>query len=107
MAHFRGNRSAFGAPVMSLVGQAPPKMVFGTAHSMGGRVWFTIGQGILPRPTTRRSIALKCAIWSFCFPMETNCFSKKRGIWTTRLNESCLRRDIESADTILRGVSLS
>jgi len=32
---------------MSLAGQAPPKDGVGTAHSMGGRVWFTIGQGIL------------------------------------------------------------
>ena len=47
MAHFRGNRSAFGGPGDEPRWTGAAKDGVGTAHSMGGRVWFTIGQGIL------------------------------------------------------------
>ena len=107
MAHFRGNRSASGGPGDEPRWTGAAKDGVGTAHSMGGRVWFTIGQGILTEvyyPTIDRP---QMRDLEFLFAMETDCFWKKRGIWTTRSNESCLRRDIESAGTILRGVSLS
>ncbi|MFY9936971.1 MAG: glycoside hydrolase family 15 protein [Silvibacterium sp.] len=47
MAHFRGNRSASGGPGDEPRWTGAAKDGVGTAHSMGGRVWFTIGQGIL------------------------------------------------------------
>ena len=47
MAHFRGNRSASGGPGDEPRWTGAAKDGVGTAHSMGGRVWFTIGRGIL------------------------------------------------------------
>ena len=47
MAHFRGNRTASGGPGDEPRWTGAAKDGVGTAHSMGGRVWFTIGQGIL------------------------------------------------------------
>lgn len=47
MAHFRGSRSAFGGPGDEPRWTGAAKDGVGTAHSGGGRVWFTIGRGIL------------------------------------------------------------
>ena len=47
MAHFRGNRSASGGPGDEPRWTGAAKDGVGTAHSMGGRVWFSIGQGVL------------------------------------------------------------
>ncbi|MGB7169858.1 MAG: hypothetical protein WBD32_12700, partial [Acidobacteriaceae bacterium] len=47
MAQFRGNRNAFGAPGYEPHWTGAAKDGVGTAYSMGGRVWFTIGRGIL------------------------------------------------------------
>ena len=47
MAHFRGTNSAFGAPGDEARWTGAAKDGVGTAHSFGGRVWFTIGRGIL------------------------------------------------------------
>ncbi len=47
MAHFRGNKSAFGAPGCEATWANSTKDGVGTAHSNGGRVWFTIWRGIL------------------------------------------------------------
>ncbi|HEY3741603.1 MAG TPA: hypothetical protein VGL53_17240, partial [Bryobacteraceae bacterium] len=47
MAHFRGERSAFGAPGCEPRWTDANKEGIGTAYSSGGRVWFTIRQGIL------------------------------------------------------------
>jgi len=47
MALFRGNRSASGGPGDEPRWTGAAKDGVGTAHSMGGRVWFTIGQGVL------------------------------------------------------------
>ncbi|HEY5212608.1 MAG TPA: glycoside hydrolase family 15 protein [Acidobacteriaceae bacterium] len=47
MAHFRGNKSAFGAPGDEPRWTHADKDGVGTAHSTGGRVWFTIWRGIL------------------------------------------------------------
>jgi glucoamylase len=47
MAHFRGTKSAFGAPGDEACWTGAAKDGVGTAHSFGGRVWFTIGRGIL------------------------------------------------------------
>lgn len=47
MAHFRGERSAFGAPGCEPRWTDADKEGIGTAYSSGGRVWFTIRQGIL------------------------------------------------------------
>ena len=47
MAHFRGNTSAFGAPGDEPRWTHADKDGVGTAHSPGGRVWFTIWRGIL------------------------------------------------------------
>jgi glucoamylase len=47
MAHFRGNRSAFGGPGDEPRWTGAAKDGVGTAHSGVGRVWFTIGRGIL------------------------------------------------------------
>jgi len=47
LAHFRGNRSAFGAPGYEPRWTDADKDGVGTAYSTGGRVWFTIWRGIL------------------------------------------------------------
>jgi glucoamylase len=47
MAHFRGTKSAFGAPGDEARWTGAAKDGVGTAHSFGGRVWYTIGRGIL------------------------------------------------------------
>jgi glucoamylase len=47
MAHFRGNRGAFGEPGDEPRWTGAAKDGVGTARSGGGRVWFTIGRGIL------------------------------------------------------------
>ena len=47
MAHFRGSRSAFGAPGDEPRWTGADKDGVGTAYSTGGRVWFTIWRGIL------------------------------------------------------------
>jgi glucoamylase len=47
MAHFRGSRSAFGAPGHEPRWTDADKDGVGTAYSSGGRVWFTIWRGIL------------------------------------------------------------
>lgn len=47
MAHFRGNKSAFGAPGDQPRWTHANKDGVGTAYSTGGRVWFTIWRGIL------------------------------------------------------------
>jgi glucoamylase len=47
MAHFRGNKSAFGAPGDEPRWTHADKDGVGTARSTGGRVWFTIWRGIL------------------------------------------------------------
>ncbi len=47
MAHFRGSRSAFGAPGDEPRWTHADKDGVGTAYSTGGRVWFTIWRGIL------------------------------------------------------------
>jgi Glucodextranase, domain N/Sugar (and other) transporter len=47
MPHFRGNGSASGGPGDEPRWTGAAKDGVGTAHSMGGLVWFTIGQGIL------------------------------------------------------------
>jgi glucoamylase len=47
MAHFRGGKSAFGAPGCGPSWTHANKDGVGTAYSTGGRVWYTIGQGIL------------------------------------------------------------
>jgi hypothetical protein len=62
MAHFRGNGIASGGPGDEPRWTGAAKDGVGTAHSMGGRVWFTIGQAFLPRSTIRQSTAHKCAI---------------------------------------------
>jgi len=51
-------------------------MVSAPHTQWAGSVWFTIAQGVLTEIYYPTIDALKCAIWSFCFPMETNCFSK-------------------------------
>jgi glucoamylase len=47
LAHFRGRKSAFGAPGNEPRWTHADKDGIGTAFSTGGRVWFTIGRGIL------------------------------------------------------------
>jgi glucoamylase len=47
MAHFRGNRGAFGGPGDEPRWTGAAKDGVGTAYSGDGRVWFTIGRGIL------------------------------------------------------------
>jgi GH15 family glucan-1,4-alpha-glucosidase len=47
MPHFRGTKSAFGAPGDEPRWTGAAKDGVGTAHSFGGRVWYTIGRGIL------------------------------------------------------------
>lgn len=47
MAHFRGNRSAFGAPGAPPVWTRADKNGIGTAVSPASRIWFTIWHGIL------------------------------------------------------------
>ncbi len=47
MAHFRGQRGAFGAPGCEPRWTDADKDGIGTAYSSGGRVWFTIRRGIL------------------------------------------------------------
>jgi glucoamylase len=47
MPHFRGTKSAFGAPGDEARWTGAAKDGVGTAHSFGGRVWYTIGRGIL------------------------------------------------------------
>ena len=47
MAHFRGTRSASGAPGNEPRWTHADQDGVGTAYSSGGRVWFTIGPGIL------------------------------------------------------------
>jgi glucoamylase len=47
VARFRGNRSAFGAPGDEPRWTGAAKDGVGTTHSSDGRVWFTIGRGIL------------------------------------------------------------
>jgi len=47
MAHFRGQRSAFGAPGCEPRWTDADEDGIGTAYSTGGRVWFTIRRGIL------------------------------------------------------------
>jgi glucoamylase len=47
VAHFGGTNSAFGAPGNEAPWMGADKDGVGTAHSFGGRVWFTIGRGIL------------------------------------------------------------
>ena len=73
MVHFRGNRSAFGAPGREPHWANSTKDGVGTAYSTGGRVWFTIWRGILMAVLCPTVIALNCAIWSFFSPTETDC----------------------------------
>jgi glucoamylase len=47
MAHFRGNKSAFGAPGAEAHWTSADKHGIGTAFSSGSRVWFTIRRGAL------------------------------------------------------------
>lgn len=47
MAHFRGNNSAFGAPGIEPRWTYANKDGIGTANSIDGRIWFTIGRDIL------------------------------------------------------------
>ena len=47
MAHFRGNRAAFGAPGAQALWTHANKEGVGTAFSNGSRIWFTIWHGIL------------------------------------------------------------
>ena len=47
MAHFRGQRSAFGSPGCEPRWTDGDKDGIGTAYSSGSRVWFTIRRGIL------------------------------------------------------------
>ena len=47
MAHFRGDKSAFGAPGIEPLWTHADKEGIGTAHSIGSRLWFTIWHGIL------------------------------------------------------------
>ncbi len=57
MAHFRGNRSQSGGAGDEPRWTGAANDGTGTAHSMGGRVWLTIKQGILTEvyyPTLNR-----------------------------------------------------
>ena len=47
MPHFRGTHGAFGGPGDDPTWTGAAKDGVGTAFSFGGRVWFTIGRGIL------------------------------------------------------------
>src|SRR5581483_2167241 len=47
MAHFRGNKSAFGAPGAEARWTNADKHGIGTAFASGSRVWFTIRHGTL------------------------------------------------------------
>ena len=47
MAHFRGSKSAFGAPGLESSWTHADKDGVGTAYSVGSRLWFTIWHGIL------------------------------------------------------------
>ena len=47
MAHFRGSKSAFGAPGSEASWTHSDKEGIGTAYSKGSRIWFTIWHGIL------------------------------------------------------------
>jgi glucoamylase len=47
MAHVPGTNSAFGALGDETRWTGAAKNGVGTAHSFGGRVWFTVGRGIL------------------------------------------------------------
>ena len=47
MAHFRGNKSAFGAPGAEPSWTHSDKEGIGSAYSKGSRIWFTIWHGIL------------------------------------------------------------
>src|SRR5215469_13601397 len=47
MAHFRGQRAAFGAPGFEPCWTDADKDGIGAAYSTGGRVWFTTRRGIL------------------------------------------------------------
>lgn len=47
MAHFRGSKSAFGAPGTEASWTHSDKDGVGTAYSKGSRIWFTIWHGIL------------------------------------------------------------
>jgi glucoamylase len=47
MPHFRGSRSAFGAPGLPPRWTHADKEGIGTAYSHGSRIWFTIWHGIL------------------------------------------------------------
>src|SRR5665213_1445051 len=47
MAHFRGNNRAFGAPGIEPRWAQANKDGVGTTNSTDGRVWFTIGSGVL------------------------------------------------------------
>ncbi len=47
MAHFRGNKSAFGAPGDDPRWTHANKEGIGTSYSPGGRVWFTVWHGTL------------------------------------------------------------
>lgn len=47
MAHFRGNKAAFGGPGDEPRWTHSDKEGVGTAHSIGSRIWFTIWHGIL------------------------------------------------------------
>jgi hypothetical protein len=73
MAHFRGNRSASGGPGDEPRWTGAAKDGVGTAHSMGGRVWFTIGQGILTEvyyPTIDR-LHSSSLLRNYCFSDKT------------------------------------
>jgi len=95
MAHFRGTNVAYGAPGDEARWTEAAKDGVGTAHSFGGRVWFTIGHGILTEvyyPTVDRP---QLRDLEFLFPMETVCFWRKARPRLPSRNELLLLRAIE------------
>ena len=79
MAHFQGSNSAFGAPGDEPRWTGAAKDGVGTAHSFGGRVWFTIGRGILTEvyyPTVDRP---QLCDLEFLFSDENGLFLEEKG----------------------------
>jgi len=85
MPHFRGSRSAFGGPGYDPSWTSGAKDGVGTAHSFGGRVWYTIGRGILTEIYYPTVDSPQVRDMEFLFSGETGLFLEEKQDFTYQI----------------------
>ena len=93
MAHFRGQREAFGAPGLEPRWTDADKDGIGTAYSSGGRVWFTLRRGILTEVYYPTIDHPQLRDMEFLFADGDGLSLKKNAISNRKLSAWSLRKD--------------